>query len=375
MKQYKLPGRQSQAYNILSLIAISGELPKEQVYRLPGGGEYKRIKVIPSLKEKKFISTYYNDKLRGYRLTSNSKNELLADNRERFEFYLTGSIETNQPKYEIRRRLRLKSIAEAFVTMQNAGVAVYKDEKPDIFYPEAELKQTLSVTAPAFYNSREMKNYGIDFNKVRGSRSVGALLTQSKIFVVYNTGGSVMKWDFRAEVRTRTLLGVILGIERLPCQYRNSDVCGLMLGDSMEQFYQLLTNKSRLKERGFKLDNTYDNFLYLPNDSNGEMVLRLLCDDGKTQELNRILSLDFNECNPGMLVDNDAVDQNGNPVLFAYDCNMTRIVRFSGGLEIHDMKGTIYCFDFQADVLRRYCCNNVIFETIKTDKFKRRFYP
>ena len=374
MKQYKLPGRQSQAYNILSLIAISGELPKEQVYRLPGGGEYKRIKVIPSLKEKKFISTYYNDKLRGYRLTSNSKNELLADNRERFEFYLTGSIETNQPKYEIRRRLRLKSIAEAFVTMQNAGVAVYRDEKPDIFYPEAELKQTLSVTAPAFYNSREMKNYGIDFNKVRGSRSVGVLLTQSKIFVVYNTGGSVMKWDFRAEVRTRTLLGVILGIERLPCQYRNSDVCGLMLGDSMEQFYQLLTNKSRLKERGFKLDNTYDNFLYLPNDSNGEMVLRLLCDDGKTQELNRILSLDFNECNPGMLVDNDAVDQNGNPVLFAYDCNMTRIVRFSGGLEIHDMKGTIYCFDFQADVLRRYCCNNVIFETIKTDKFKRLFF-
>jgi hypothetical protein len=72
MKQEKriLPNNQSQAYMILSLIAISGELPTNQINRLPGGGEYKN-KLIKNLKNKKLINTYYKDKLRGYKLTVN----------------------------------------------------------------------------------------------------------------------------------------------------------------------------------------------------------------------------------------------------------------------------------------------------------------
>ena len=79
MKQEKriLPDRQSQAYTILSLIAISGELPANQIKRLYGGGRYKEEK-IKELKTKKFIRTYYRDKLRGYRLMSETKNMLLV---------------------------------------------------------------------------------------------------------------------------------------------------------------------------------------------------------------------------------------------------------------------------------------------------------
>jgi hypothetical protein len=375
IKQIKLPGRQSQSYNILSLIAISGELPVSQIKRLNGGGEYKRIKLIPSLKQKKFITTYYNDKLRGYRLTNISKNMLLNDSCDRFSFFFTGNADTNILKSEIKRRLRLKSIAETFVTMQNAGVSIYRDEKPDIFYPKNDSKQILAVKEPAFYNSREIKNYGGEFVKIRNSRLVGVLLNESKFFVVYNTGDSLMKWEHNAEMKASGLILHTLSSERLSHQYHyDDDMWGLMLGNTMEQVYQLLISTGGLKRNYFTLDNTYRNFIYLTNDHNGEVVLKLLCDTEKTKELNYILSQDLYKPNPDMVVENDALDENGNAVLFAYDCNMPRIARFSLALKTYNRNGTIICFDFQTDILRRYCCDNVAFQSININKFERRFF-
>jgi len=374
MKQSKLPGRRSQAYNILSLIAISGELPADQIQRLPGGNAYK-IKLIRIFKQKKFIKTFYKDKLRGHRLTVNSRNILAAENNERFESLFTGRTETNQPKNEINRRLRLKSIAETFVTMQNSGVSIFKDEKPDVFCPDKP-NISLSVTSPSFYSSREIKCYGLDFVQIRGTRSVGILLTESDYFVVYNTCGSLMKWERQSEIKTSGLISYILCRKLLPHQYRlDKESRGLILGDTMEQFYQLITNKNNVSKKSFVLDQTYNSFLYLPNDCNGETVLRLLCDPEKTKELNYILSQDLYEHDPNMIVENDAVDKNGYPVLFAYDCDMPRIFRFNSALKTYNRKGIIICFDFQSDVLKRYCCDNVIFEPINTDKFKRRFFP
>ena len=224
-----LPDRRTQAYRILSLIAVSGEFPTKQIKRLSGGGRYKEEKV-KELKNKKLISTYYRNKLRGYRLTENGRTALLEENRERFEAFLTGNTDTNQLKYEITRRLRLQSIAETFVTMQNAGVLIYRDDKPDVFCPVGCGKVLpFIITEPAFYNSREIKEYGSDFVKIQGGRAVGVLLTQYEVFVVYNTGGSLMKWAQQSEVRTKALMTTILCRERFPHQYTQDNIRGMML--------------------------------------------------------------------------------------------------------------------------------------------------
>ena len=54
---------------------------------------------------------------------------------------------------------------------------------------------------------------------------------------------------------------------------------------------------------------------------------------------------------------------------------MPRIARFNSALDLMDSSGTIICFDFQADVLRRYCGSRVRFQTIDFIKFERRFFP
>lgn len=374
MKQTKLPARDSQAYNILSLTAVSGEFPADQIERLRGGCKYK-IKILNVLKSKKYIAAYYSDKLRGYRLTATGKNALYEENKERFASFFSGNTETNCPKYEITRRLRMKSIAETFVTMQNAGVSVFKDEKLDVFRP-GKTDPQVSVTSAAFYNSREMKEYGDDFIKSRGGRYVGVLLTELNFYVVYNTGSSLMKWENSSESKTAGVIRQILTRECFPHQYLiNGDQKALMLGSTMEQAYQILLTANKSKKRYFKLYDCYDNFLYLPNNRDGELVLKLLCDAGKTKEFNMMISADLYDRNPGMAVENDAVDENGYPVLFAYDFDMHRIVQFNKAVKMYNKKGIIICFDFQKDVLERYCCGNITFQAIKTDKFERRFFP
>jgi len=367
--------KDTQAYLLLGLIAISGELPVSQIPRLIESVSYGE-KLLTGLREKKLIRTYYKDKLRGHRLTAKAKEMLLKDYGKRFSFFLTGNTDTNIIKSEVTRRLRLHRISEAIVTMKNAGISVYRDEKPDVFYPDGTIPaETLVIKYASFYNSREMKELGEEFIKVRGARAVGVLLTSKEVYVTYNTADSLMKWEYKSEMRTKALMKHVLCHQRLSHQYRPENVKGLILGESMETAYQLLTSTGGVKRSYFVLDNNYDSFLYFTNDHFGELQLRLLCNPEKSDELNRLLMGGFYPPDPSMLIENDAIDERGNPVLFAYFCDMPRISRFSVALNLRDRIGTILCFDFQKDVLQRFCGELVEIKTIDLIKFERRFFP
>lgn len=63
----------SQAYHLLGLIAVCGELPADAIHRLPISESY-RYKVIASLKSQKLIRLFGRDGIKGYRLTPVAKN-------------------------------------------------------------------------------------------------------------------------------------------------------------------------------------------------------------------------------------------------------------------------------------------------------------
>ena len=104
----------------------------------------------------------------------------------------TGDTATSTPKYTLVHRLRLHRMAEVLVTMLNAGVTVLPWEKPTVFSP-TPLTDAPYIDRPTYYSSREVKNLGLMANKIRGSRAAGVLLTDWRIFVIYNTGASEMK--------------------------------------------------------------------------------------------------------------------------------------------------------------------------------------
>ena len=318
------------AYRLLSLTAISGEFPTDQLNRLPGSPYYLES-VVTALKKDGLLRTYYRDKLRGYRLGPRAKATLLESRPDRFASYLTGDTDTNRLKCEIDRRLRLHRLAETYVTMDNAGVCVYRDEKPAIFAPEGYAGGR--IVYPAFFSSREVKEMGIDTTKIRSSRSTGILLAPSGIFVTYNSSSALMKWRYKSEMRVKALIWSVICQQRLSSQFRHEDVHGLILGNSMDLAYQILTSTGGRKHDFFMLDGSYEHFLYLTNDHQGEVILALLCDPGKTAELDRILLQGLTARQPGLAIEHDGISPDGSPVLFGYFCDLPRIARFNTSLD------------------------------------------
>lgn len=299
-------------------------------------------------------------------------NGFCTANPERFSFALTGSAETNLVKSEPTRRLRLHRVAEATITMQNAGIHIFRDEKPHLFSSVWTENTSLSIKAPAFYNSREIKEMGTVFTKIRGARSVGVLLTLTDIYVVYNLGDALMKWEYKSEMRTKALMKTVLCRERLPTQYSPDNVHGLILGSSMDIAYEIL--KGEGGKQYFILDGNYEHFYYLTNDHKGECILRLLCSQTMTQQLENILYEDLYENETSANLECDALDKKGMPVLLSFFCDLPRIKRFDTALQLQNKYGTLICFDFQKDALARYCCERVHFQTIDFQKWERSFF-
>ena len=370
--EYSYPGRDTKGHELLTLIAICGDFPASLLSRLPISASYQET-LISSLKKNKLIKVYYRDKLRSYRIGVRAKEHLLSYQPDRFSFYLSGNADTNLLKSEITRRLRQHRIAEVYISMMNAGVSIYRDDKPDIFSPEYEFFSP--IEAPVFYNSREIKEAGIETIKIKGSRMIGTLLTPSGMYLVYNSAANQTDWDYRAEYRAKTLLQIMICQQRMSPQYGGRSASGLLFGNGMDLFYQILSCADSGTCCFFLLDGTYEHFYYLTNDHYGDVLLRLLCNAKQTAELNRILSLGLHEADSDLSMEHDALDVNGNPVLFGYLLDIPRINRFLTALNLHHQSGTLICFDFQKDVLQRTCSENVQLQTISYEKFERRFYP
>lgn len=325
------------------------------------------------MKKERLLRVYYRDKLRGYRLGRRARTALLSDNPERFSFYLTGNVDTSLLKSEATRRIRLHRIAEVYVAMLNAGVTIFRDEKPRVFAPDGD--QDRGLEGAAFYSSREVKETGIEAVKIKGSRMAGVLLSPDGVFLTYNSGPYMAKWDYRAEQRAKAWMQVTLCNGNAGLGYAPEDVCGLLFGDSLEPFCQILSGADSGARCFFLLDGSYGHFYYLTNDHKGEVMLGLLCDRDRREELDRILSQGLCAGNPGGVIENDALDGNGDPVLFGYLLDIPRIHRFCSALQLQERHGTLICFDFQREVLERCYGGLVAFEAISFEKFERRFYP
>lgn len=115
----------------------------------------------------------------------------------------------------------------------------------------------------------------------------------------------------------------------------------------------------------------YIKLLFEAAERYGEAILRLLCDTQQRRTLDAILADGLHEGIPNWRVENDAIDSEGNPVLFAYTCDFPRIRRFDTALELHGMTGTLICFDYQEEALREICGQCVMLQSIDFQQFER----
>ena len=197
---------------------------------------------MTSLTHGKLLRIFSKDHLRGYRLGIRGKRLLRERAPERFQFYLSGRTDTNSIKSSPARRLRLHRIAQAYVTMLNAGAAIYRDEKPPVFVPGGS--SPCRIESTAFYDSREMKELGLEMIKVHGSRMVGSLMTPSHTFAVFN--GSV------AVSSTSKALSTLRVSDYTP-QYRESSGVGKRPVLTPDEVLRLPVDEALVILRGHKV--------------------------------------------------------------------------------------------------------------------------
>ena len=211
--------------------------------------------------------------------------------------------------------------------------------------------------------------------KIKSSRMTGMLLTKEKGYVVYYCGEALMKWGSREELRLKIFLQMEMNGRRLGGQYGPDGLEAILFADRMELFMELMQAE---KKDGvyFLLDGNYEHFYFLTNDHHGEVLLRLLCCMKKKRELEELMRTGLEEkAESGTW--QDALDQDGAPVLFGWLLDLPRIAGFLKMMAFRNLSGKIICFDFQREVLENYCVSRgavLEFETIDFEKFERRFF-
>lgn len=362
----------SKAYKLLSLIAISGECSKD-VYPFLYLTDSYNEKLMTRLKSDGLIKIHYKDKLRGIRLTRRGKDLLLSLSPERFSYYLTDNSETNRPRSDLPRRLRLQQASIAYAMLQCAGIPVYPEEKPALF--SGDPQDSAKFALPLFYTAREWKELGAETIKINNSRSLGILLCEDALYVLYFTGDHPIKWEYRTELRLKAFLNYHLKqdiFEEL-CQ-KNTDypIKAIFLGSPMDSARILMESNGGFQKSYFYLDGSFDFMHFLPVSMEGITMLKLLSNHALQSALDTLLLSDLAPANPDLGLTHDAV-KGVSPVLLSYNFDMLRISRFKTALSFHGITGHLICFDFQKEVLQSYFGNLATLETIDLAKFERRF--
>lgn len=366
------------AYRLMELIAISGECSPHALTHLHLSTSYGE-KLTTRLKKEGYIRTHYKDGLRGYRLTSRGKKLLLGENPARFSFYLSGSSDTNRPRSDIPRRLRLQQASIAYAMLQGAGVEIFRDRKAPLFQPGTRTEASpCNMTLPAFYHSREVKELGAEAVKINNSRTTGILLAPECIYAVFCTGGALMKWEYRTELKVKALLsyhasrGILSGMGGGPGYHPDTPIKALIIGEGMDTALKLMESTGGFQKSYFYLDSSFDFFHYIPDDAAGITMIRLLCSPALLKGLKNLLLSDLQPPCPDYGLEHDAVSE-GMPVLLAFDFDMLRLSRFRTALSFHGLAGNLVCFDFQKPVLQKYFGEAAAIDTIDLKKFEGRF--
>ena len=364
------------AYQLLTLIALSGECSTDILSYMGVSPSYGE-KLITKLKEEGYIKTHYKDRLRGYRLTSRGKKLLLSENQDRFYFYLNGNTETNRPRSDYPRRLRLQQTSIVYAMLIKAGVCIYRDEKP-LLFGNGEKEQHWKLELPVFYQAREIKELGAETIKINNSRTLGILFTPKCIYAVFYTGDSLMKWEYRTELKVKTMLqyhisrGILSKECITPWYHPDTPIKALMIGQNMDTALKLMTSRGGYQKSYFCLDASFEYFHFVPAKPTGEVLLKVLCSPELRGSLKKLLVSDLQPSDSTLGLEHDATSD-GVPVLVAFDFDMLRITRFSTALSLQGLYGNLICFDFQKPLLEEYFDGIVTIQTVDLSKFERRF--
>lgn len=360
--------------DLLNLVCQTGELPYRALRVLGKSTDYTQ-KSVKNLVKKGYLRI---------EKTSIGKTILLGKNKEYLEqylfdnaamiheeavkntYYVPDSGDTKEKRtYKKTLRTRNFRLAKATAFLHACGVYVFSDGSP---YKPNLMRDKLTGTEEAFYLSNDIKQLmAIDDKKIP-SRSLGCLVHGNDFYVTYYLDQTIPKTTQDTERKSKLHMEYMFGGSYLPMNRGNSRVeikkC-LLITENYPLLTRIFSIEKQRQNRYYSpnlfiVDDTYDEYYYLPFGREGIRIYKMLFKDKE-----KLIYLPISNKKTEITnVDCDGIDDEGNFELSFLDCEIKQLKRFLSMAEYFverhlESKFVIYCYDFQAETLKSLVGENI----------------
>lgn len=339
--------KNSQAYQLLTLICMSGEC-SEKAISIFIPDQDQRNRLLSKLIANKLVKKYQKDNMTGLRLTRKSKEFLYTSEPDRFSLYLSNGADYSMRRSSITTRNRQHRISETIAMIQRVCMEKYQNQadKPNI---------------SAFLSAKEIKSNGT----IIISKLTGVWLNENTPWVCYHTAEESFFWYENVEKRAAALVHSMTKTTITKTSFVNA----LLFGNIITQAKMCLESP----KMPMTLQNSnFHRFCFIPLDENGIMLLQLLKNRELYENLFSILTEDLHKKEMNYIL-NDGYNKDGLPVLVCIDCDLKRLVSFKTQLDYANCSGEVICFDFQKAAILEFCNDNIEISTVDSEKVKELF--
>ena len=259
----------SHAYDIVSVIGITGEFPYRSV-RLFGNARTYKVLIGRLCEVQTFRDYNSGDEMTCRLLTVTGKSfgktvrlykaaipilRWISPYAE--ENYLSASWNHGFPG-DISHTERNHRVAEAAIMCIRAGIESRPYELPKL---QNEVIKRMEFNQPSFYFAKSLKHIGqTEMNKTMFTRIAGAIFINHNCYAVYNTRNAVMKWNGMGEFKT---LHSLIEVARLNAGVSQIDTA-ILFGESYKTAYKTMLENQKTGALNFVSTEYTDIFILFP---------------------------------------------------------------------------------------------------------------
>lgn len=355
---------------ILRIIAVAGEVEAHDFIMLGYTREHTQ-KTIKKLADDGLIKKYKVEKHTLLRLTNIGKKFLMDNFPNMYDGLFEGTSRTNKIRTEKQRRLRNLRLGKLLIIFNRAGVKIFPGErlgyniKSSVGISGETVSTGISdANAPEFYNFSEIKKSSEHYKTCRSTRSLGVIVTDRTIYIVYYTGDELMKWHENTESSYYYYIKGEFSV-------RNAErtIKRLYIAESGFVAEKILKSSGGKSNQYLRLNEDGTEKIFAVSDTHIDLILKIMCDSELYEELYDIL-MEKIDTDIAKGQEYDGVDIEGRPTVCLILFDLRKADRLYNSLKRNGKKGHIICFDFQKEYIEEYFKDLVYIETIKEKKVR-----
>ena len=365
----------SQAFLLVSLLAVTGEFPLRSLHLLGNERVLRELarrgsgrQVIRNSDGSAQIDTRLfqisgKGRDKSLRLYKGALSVLDWLHPAAYRYYMDSFYGHRFPG-DSAHRDRNHRVAEAAAMLMRSGVEIRPYLLPAL--QTESIRQTVTGGRHTFYFARDLKKLRAgEQNKTMFTRTVGALFSTGSCYAVYNTRASAMKWNGLGEFKALHSLNELARM--------NAGVgmdSAILFGASEEMALATLAASAHPNRPEFRFDRIYPHIYFVPLDSFGARMLKLLLTPGRNGKmLNALFDHEDRVRSRMGLTEHDAV-VGGVSVLSHFDGDIARLMRFREAAELYGGKYEVLCFPEQAGFVTEYMGALAAVRTITIDELE-----